>query len=149
MANPFTTLWNWVRSGSSTCWDPAWTRKRKGRWGEGAAERFLWKDRGHRILARNVSFKEGEIDLVTEDRGTIVFVEVKTRFEPDRNPPLPAVDEEKMGRLVRASRRYLRTIRPPRPPARIDLVGVVPDPETGAPRISHLPGAVQLSDRNF
>ncbi len=79
----------------------------------------------------------GEIDLVTDDRGTLVFVEVKTRLESEINPPLRAVDMEKRERMRRAAVFYLRRIRPPVPPARIDLVGVVPDAETGLPRCDH------------
>ncbi len=125
-------------------WNPSWTRKEKGRWGERAAAEFLLA-RGHRILAFNVVFKGGEIDLVTDDRGTLVFVEVKTRLEPSRNPPLLAIDDEKMLRIRRAARQYLRRIRPPLPPARIDLVGIVPDPETGTPRIHHEKDVARLS----
>ncbi len=119
-------------------WNAGWSRKEKGRWGERAARRFLWKEKGHRILACNVVNHGGEIDLVTDDRGTLVFVEVKTRVESDVNPPLMAVDVEKRERMRRAAAVYLRRIRPPLPPARIDLVGVVPDAETGRPRCEHV-----------
>jgi len=125
-------------------WDPAWSRKEKGRWGERAAERYLWKEKGHRVLGRNLIVKGGEIDLLTDDRGELVFVEVKTRLEAERTPPLLAVDEEKMAHLRQAARRVLRRYRPPLPPARIDIIGVVPDPETGDPRIQHLVAVVRF-----
>lgn len=104
----------------------------------------MWKEKGHRILGRNLIFKGGELDLVTDDRGELVFVEVKARFESDRNEPLRAVDEEKMRCLRRAARHYMRRLRPPLPPARIDLVGVVPDPATGRPIVRHLPGVARI-----
>ena len=46
--------------------------------GEGRAEAFL-RDRGFRILGRNVRSPLGELDLVADDHGVLVFVEVKRR----------------------------------------------------------------------
>ncbi len=46
--------------------------------GENLAGKFL-KKRGYKILKRNYSGKSGEIDIIAYDKGTISFVEVKTR----------------------------------------------------------------------
>ena len=46
--------------------------------GESRAEAYL-RRRGYRILGRNVRSSSGELDLVADDQGVLVFVEVKGR----------------------------------------------------------------------
>ncbi|GEM_PF-610597 len=54
-------------------------RQRIGRAGEQDAVRLL-TGLGYVILARDYRNRRGELDIVARDGGTIVFVEVKTRF---------------------------------------------------------------------
>ena len=55
------------------------TEKRKeiGMLGEAMAVRFL-KKRGYRILQQNFRCRMGEIDVVAQEEGNTVFVEVRT-----------------------------------------------------------------------
>ena len=53
-----------------------------GRIGESKAAKFLSKKKGMRVLVRNWRQGKDEIDLVCEDRGVLVFIEVKTRSGP-------------------------------------------------------------------
>ena len=53
-----------------------------GQRGERAAERYL-RRKGYIIVARGQRMRLGEIDLIAVDRGTLVFVEVKTRQSHD------------------------------------------------------------------
>ena len=53
-----------------------------GRIGESKTAKFLMKQKGMRVLVRNWRQGKDEIDLVCEDRGVLVFIEVKTRSGP-------------------------------------------------------------------
>ena len=56
--------------------------------------------RGYAILARRYRTKHGEIDIVADDRGTTVFVEVKARTTREFGSPTEAVTRWKQRRLV-------------------------------------------------
>ena len=62
---------------------------------------------GCRILARNVRFGEGELDIVADDGGTLVFVEVRMRRSDDFGGADGSVDSGKRRRLVRAAQHFL------------------------------------------
>ncbi|WP_207203774.1 YraN family protein [Actinomyces minihominis] len=72
-----------------------------GKVGEDAAADFL-ESQGHVILARNWrSGRNGELDLVTKDGNTTVFVEVKTRRRGSHFLPVEAVTEDKLAKMRR------------------------------------------------
>jgi putative endonuclease len=104
------------------------------------AEAFL-RRRGLRIVDRNRRCHLGEIDLVAEDRGVLVFVEVKTRATPTGDPPQVAVDARKQGRLARLALVYLARRGLAAAGCRFDVVAVTLDRGDGSPRIEHLVGA--------
>jgi len=54
------------------------SNKTLGDQGEAYAADYL-RQNGYRILTRNYRTKVGEIDLIADDHGTLVFIEVKTR----------------------------------------------------------------------
>lgn len=80
--------------------------KIKGRLGEDAAAEELVR-RGHRIIARNYRKPCGEIDIISEINGFIVFTEVKTRKLNSMVSGLEAVDARKKSRIVRTADIYL------------------------------------------
>ena len=94
-----------------------------GRKGEEAAVTFL-KKKGHRIVERNWSFSGYEIDIISEDKEFIVFVEVKTRTSSVWGNPGDAVDERRMRRMIRSASHYLK-INGIDKPARFDIVTLV------------------------
>lgn len=63
--------------------------------------------RGHVLLARNYRVKGGELDLVTEHRGVIVFTEVRARRTNRYGSAAESVTPTKAGRLRRAALAYL------------------------------------------
>src|SRR2546425_11147144 len=62
--------------------------------------------RGYRIRDRNVRCPMGELDLVAEDGGTLVFLEVKTRSTSDYGGPFEAISPLKSRRLQRPAGLY-------------------------------------------
>ena len=95
-----------------------------GRCGEELAAAFL-QEKGLRVVERNVRCAGGELDLICEDRGTVVFVEVKTRSGDVRGEPGEAVGPAKTRRLIRAASQYLSRTRAWTRPCRFDLVSVL------------------------
>jgi putative endonuclease len=83
---------------------------------------------GFRILDRRFRTRAGEIDLVAEEAGTLVFVEVKTRASDRFGSPAEAVDARKRSRLLRAARVYVASRGGTERACRFDVVEVVPGP---------------------
>lgn len=82
-------------------------RARRGTAVEAAAERLLC-EAGLRVLARNVSYRGGELDRVMEHDGTVVFVEVRYRARQDFGGGAASVDPRKQQRLVLAAQLFLQ-----------------------------------------
>lgn len=98
-------------------------RQVRGRIGEAAAAQAL-AARGYRVLVRNVRLGRGEIDLVCEHDGDVVFVEVKARHGAAFGTPAEAVTVRKRRALLALAARYLsRTGRADRT-CRFDVVEV-------------------------
>jgi len=79
---------------------------KSGREGEDAAS-LLLEENSLRILERNVRYRDGEIDIIADDHGTTVFVEVKRRKDAAKGTPAEAVTPRKRERVIRAARRWL------------------------------------------
>jgi len=109
--------------------------------GENLAVDFL-KDAGFRILERNYKNRLGralgEIDIVAEEKGELVFVEVKAR---EAKPGKLAFPEEnitasKLRKLARIAEGYLREKRRETAPYRFDAILIV-FREGAEPEIRH------------
>ena len=92
--------------------------------GEGIAAKFLRKE-GLEVLAVNYWAKAGEIDIVAEDAGTLVFVEVKTRSSEGRGMPEEAINLRKIRKLTRLAQRYIKTKALSGKKARFDVVSIL------------------------
>lgn len=82
--------------------------------------------RGYRILTRNYLTRMGEIDIIAEHDGTLVFIEVKTRSPRAWASPESAITPEKITRMRRAARRYLFPYAHPAP-HRFESVAILTD----------------------
>ena len=81
------------------------SRRDSGRVAEDLASAFL-RLRGLRILARNVREGPREIDLVAEESGWLVVVEVRYRSDSSRGLAEETVGFRKRTHLLRAGRSY-------------------------------------------
>lgn len=126
----------------------SWPRHRRdlrhalGRRGERAAAKHL-RRRGLRILIQNYRCDAGEIDLIASDRGTLVFVEVKSRSRDDVQEPHEALRKPQISRIENAAKFFLMERRLQGRPCRFDVVTVLWPPR-GAPRIEHFESAFEL-----
>ena len=75
--------------------------------GEKQAVHFL-KANGYKIIARNVRFSIGEIDMIAQYQRTIVFVEVKTRHSAQYCHPLEVVDKKKRQKIKQMALQFYR-----------------------------------------
>ena len=81
-------------------------KRARGTLGEEVAVDYLVK-KGYRILERNFRFERGEIDIVAEENGVLVFVEVKTRHSKSVGDPEDAVTIGKRDQLRKVAEGYL------------------------------------------
>jgi putative endonuclease len=93
---------------------------------EARAAQFLQR-KGYRILARNWCCRGGEIDLVCDDGGTIVFVEVRARQDSRHGSPGETVGGVKRARLVRAAQLWLLQAKRGDVPCRFDVLALEGD----------------------
>jgi putative endonuclease len=83
------------------------SRRVLGQKGESWAASFL-EHRGYQILERNYRHGRGEIDIIAQDRGIYVFVEVKTRVSSQYGSPQEAVTRAKQRQLAALATLYLQ-----------------------------------------
>jgi putative endonuclease len=79
----------------------------------------LLRAAGLRIVERNWRCRLGEIDLIAEDRGMLVFAEVRMRTGPGFGGAGESITAAKRARLIAAARLYLT--RRPESPCRFDV----------------------------
>ena len=83
-------------------------KKQLGKWGEERAARFL-KDHGYKILSQNVRTRLGEIDILAEDSGRVVFIEVKTRTSDRFGRGEESISLHKQRRLVKLALQIMKS----------------------------------------
>jgi putative endonuclease len=110
--------------------------------GEAIAVRQLKKD-GYKILETNYRTQLGEIDIVAKDKGTIAFVEVKTRRSVHFGSPKWAVTAQKQKKISTVALYYLKTTNQSTAKARFDVVTVTLNQDK--PRVEIIKNAFELA----
>ncbi len=95
-----------------------------GKIGEDKAVELL-KTEGYKILARNYRARSGELDIVALDKGTICFVEVKTRLDDKLGLPVEAITKPKQRQIIKTALVYLKENNLLNNNARFDVVSVL------------------------
>ena len=83
--------------------------------------------RGYAITARRYRTPCGEIDIVCDHEGVLVFVEVKARADAEFGTAAEAVTPWKQRRLTRMAKDYLTREQVSNRPCRFDVVTVMFD----------------------
>ena len=84
-------------------------RSRIGRWAEDLAADFL-TSQGVRIVERNVRERFSEIDIVGNDRGELIFAEVRCRRANSMMTALDTLGPQKWRRLARGAELYVHRV---------------------------------------
>jgi putative endonuclease len=114
-------------------------RRRTGNAAEDRAADWLVA-RGWELLARNVLYRDGELDLVARKGKLYVFIEVRMRSVGLWGDPSATVTFGKQRRVVRAAMRWLMRERLlNRVDVRFDVISVVGQGAT--PQVQHFEGA--------
>jgi putative endonuclease len=101
----------------------SYARQRLGEQGESMACEVL-EAGGYSIIARRYRTRFGEIDVIADDHGTVVFVEVKTKTDCSFSDPVESVTKQKQRRLVSMAEQYVAYNRLDNTPCRFDVVAV-------------------------
>lgn len=102
------------------------TSQSRGNQAEQTARVFLIRQ-GLRVVQRNYRAPCGEIDLVMDDRGTLVFVEVRYRNSTRFGGAAESVDTRKQARLRATAEHYLQKHKKAgKNPCRFDIVAIGP-----------------------
>lgn len=97
---------------------------------EEKAVRYLKKS-GYKILERNYRTPFGEIDVIAEEGGSIVFLEIKSRTSPLFGPPYLRITKKKRENIIKSSLSYLKRRGLAEAECRIDVVSISLDKEEG------------------
>jgi len=119
------------------------TRQLLGQEAEAAAERLL-RQKGYRILDRNVRVGRGELDIVARVGETVIFVEVKARRTDSYGGAPHAVTARKERQLVRLATRYLASHRLDQQPCRFDVL-LYDAGNPASPVLEHIENAFEVS----
>lgn len=114
------------------------TRSEFGQWAENNVAQYL-EQKDYSILGRNYQKKWGEIDIIAEKNGILIFVEVKANkkelagFEPENR-----VNPEKLRRINRAIQTYLASKKyASEQEWQIDIISLTLDRDRGVAKIKH------------
>jgi len=117
-------------------------RQKFGKESESVAVRYLKKN-GYKILEQNHRNKIGEIDIIAQDKKTLVFVEVKATRTDSFGSPKWAVTPKKQRKISMVALYYLKATKQNKAKARFDVVAISSSQDN--PRIELIKNAFELA----
>ncbi|MBO8137746.1 MAG: YraN family protein [Desulfotomaculum sp.] len=115
-------------------------RQKTGKLGEKAAVKIL-RQAGMRIKCCNYSCPIGEIDIIAEDNGVLVFVEVRSRRTGGFGSPQESVGNIKKKKIYKTALYYLASQKIKDKDCRFDVVAVLMNREGKVRKIEHIKNA--------
>ncbi len=98
-------------------------RLERGKESEELAVQWLLQ-RGFELVARNVRYKFGEIDIIAKEGQVLCFVEVRSRENAQYGAPQASVRFDKQAKLIKAAQMYLKRFYKKPPFCRFDVIAV-------------------------
>lgn len=100
-----------------------------GKMGEEKATEYLLQH-GYKIIERNFRCTLGEMDIIAEEDGYLVFVEVRSRHDSNFGLPQETVNWVKQRKLKQLASYYLKIKKGWNRKCRFDVIGVIFDQQT-------------------
>ena len=116
-------------------------RRETGVLGERIACEFLGRN-GYKILETNYRCPDGEIDIIAQQKDTLVFIEVRTKKDRRFGTPEESVTLEKQERLRKLAEQYGQTHENLPEAWRIDVVAIQVESNGKLTRIEIIENAV-------
>lgn len=109
-----------------------------GSFAESLAEKFL-ASKNYKILDRNYRKPWGEVDIIAEKEGIIIFVEVKAsdKLAPKGFEPEKRVNADKIKRIKRAAQTYIQQNNLDDKSWQMDIIAVELDKDREVAKIRH------------
>ncbi len=118
-----------------------------GRSAEDLAEQMIRK-KGYRILERNLRIAGGELDLIADDQGTLVFIEVKARRGNQFGGAPYAITTRKKQQIIKLALCYLSQHGLTNTHCRFDVILAVETNEQ-SPQLTHIEQAFEVSSSTW
>lgn len=115
-------------------------RKNTGKIGEEAAVKHLQK-KGLIIKYRNYRCRIGEIDIIAQDSGVLVFVEVRTLRSKYFGLPQESIGYKKMTKVRNVAQYFMQSKNIKNTDCRIDVIAVFINNDDQVKHIEHIKNA--------
>jgi len=112
-------------------------RRGKGTLVERRVREYL-ESKGMTVVKNNYRCRFGEVDIIARDGGTLVFVEVRSRWNNPSVNPEEFITREKTRRLYRVAEHYLQNVVKREISSRFDLITVNLDEIGNINSLKHL-----------
>ncbi len=110
---------------------------------EDIAEAHL-RQKGYRIIGRNVRLPGGELDIVAKSGDVVVFVEVKARRTDTYGGAPYSINGQKQQRVIKLAAQYMAHHHPVPPSYRFDVVLCQGKPDSSV-EVNHIENAFEVS----
>jgi len=119
-----------------------------GKFGEDIASKYL-EEKGYKIKERNYRTFLGEIDIISEYKGNIIFVEVKTRRSDKFGYPEEAINFNKQRKIIKNALCYLAKYNLWEKNYCFDVILVSISNHRDIEKINHIKNAFYLDTKNY